>query len=61
MVGRSMEVLYSDNGLIGLQELEWIQGALSVIIGLFHQIGLMENVSKFKMMMCHPDNNRSEI
>ena len=56
-----MEVLYSENGLIGSQELEWIQGDLSVIIGLFHQIGLMANVSRFKMMMCQPENTRSEM
>ena len=60
-VGQSMEVLYKDDGLIVFQDPEWLQGSLNVIIGLFHRIGLMANVSKSKMMKFHPGKTRSVL
>ena len=56
-----MRVFYSSDGLIGLREPEWLQGALRVLIGLFLLIGLMKNVAKSKMMACQPWPIRSEI
>ena len=47
-VGRSMEVVYEDDGLIGSREPEWLQGSLNVLIGLFLRIGLMTNVANYK-------------
>ena len=45
-VGRSMGFVYVKDGFIGSLDPEWIQGALSVIFGLFHKIGLMTNVGR---------------
>ena len=53
-VGRSLEVLYADNGLIGLHYLEWLQGGINVLIGPFLWIGLMDNIAKSKTMTCQP-------
>ena len=40
-VGRSLEILYADDGLIGSQDPEWLQGGLNVPIGPLLWIGLM--------------------
>ena len=34
-VEMSIGVFYADNGLIGSSDLEWLQGAINVLIGLF--------------------------
>ena len=34
-VGWSMGVFYANDGIIGSWDLEWLQGDLTVIIGLF--------------------------
>ena len=52
--GQSMGVLYADDGIIRSRDLEWLQGALNILIGLFYQIGLMANVARSKTMTCHP-------
>ena len=49
-VGQIMRVFYVEDGLLGLQDPEWLQGDLNILIGLFHQIGLMANVTKSKKM-----------
>ena len=36
-----------------LQEPEWLQGYLNMLIGLFRQYRLLENVAKSKAMTCH--------
>ena len=53
-VGRIMGV----DGLIGWQDLEWLHGALEVLISLFLQIGLMANIAKSKTMMRQPSTIR---
>ena len=53
-VGRGMGFFYADDGLIGLRDLEQLQGSLNATIGLFCRIGLMANVAKSKTMTCHP-------
>ena len=51
-VGKMLGVFWAENGIIGSRDPEWLQGALNVLIGLIHQIGLMENFAKSQMMMC---------
>ena len=51
-IGRCMGLLYADDGVVGLQDLEWLQGALNVFIGLFRWYGMVENVAKHKAMTC---------
>ena len=61
VVGRSMGILYADDGHIGSLEPEWLKGSINVLIGLFCCIRLMANVAKYKMMICQPGTIRSEI
>ena len=51
-VGHSLGVFYADDGIIGSQDTEWLQGAFTVLIDLFLQIGLMANVTKSKTTTC---------
>ena len=53
-VGRSLEVFYADDGLIGSRDPECLLGCLNILIGPFLRIGLMESVAKSKKMTCHP-------
>ena len=50
MTGRRICVFYADDGILGLQYPECLQGALNVLIGLFRRIGLAANVSNLKTM-----------
>ena len=52
-VGQSLEVFYVDDGLIGSQDPEWLQGGLNVLIVPFLRIGLIDNVAKSKTMTCN--------
>ena len=45
-------IFYSDDGLLGFHDPEWLQGVLNVLIGLLRRIGLMGNFAKSKMMTC---------
>ena len=47
-------MFYADDCMIGSKDLEWIQGAINIIIRLFRRVGLMANVEKYKTMTCHP-------
>ena len=60
-VGPCLGLIYSDNIMVGSQDLEWIQGKLNVIIGLFQRYGLAENVFKYKAMAFHPGEIRSRM
>ena len=40
-----MIVFYSDDGMIGSRDAEWLQVDINVIIGLFRRVGLMANVA----------------
>ena len=53
-VVRCMGMFYMYDGLVGLRDPEWLQGALNVIIGLFQKYGLVANVAKSKAMICQP-------
>ena len=50
MVGRCLGLIYADDSVVELQDPEWLQGALNVLIGLFHLYGLVANVAKSKAM-----------
>ena len=43
-------LLYSNYGVVGSRDPEWLQGELNVLISLFCRYGLVENVTKFKAM-----------
>ena len=58
VVGSSMGVFYMCDVPIGSQKLEWIQGDINVLIGLFCRIGLMAKFSNSRMMTCHPGTIR---
>ena len=60
-VGWILGVFYVNYGLLWSRYLEWIQGALNVIIFLFLRIGLMANVAESKMMTCQPGTIQSRI
>ena len=44
VVGRIMGVFYGDDGLTVLQDPEWVQWEINVLIGIFLRVGLMSNV-----------------
>ena len=46
-------MFYSYGGLVELWDLEWIQRALNVLIGLSRRVGLVANVAKYNTITCH--------
>ena len=53
-VGICLVVFYDDDGMIGAQDSEWIQNALSVFIGLFRQYRLVADFAKYWTMTYQP-------
>ena len=53
-MGHSMGVFYTDSGIIGSWDLEWLQGVLNEGIGLLDRTVLMDNADKSKKIMCQP-------
>ena len=51
-IGRCLGIFCTDNVMVVLQDMEWLQGALNVPIGLFFQYGLVANVAESKSMTC---------
>ena len=49
-----MVIFYVYSGMIGSRYLEWIQGAVNALIGIFGRVVLMNNVAKSKTMTCQP-------
>lgn len=47
-VGRSIGVIYTDDVLIRLLDLEWIQGDINGITGIFLRVVLMPNIEEYK-------------
>ena len=56
-VSREIVAFFVDNGLVGLRDPVWLQGALNVLVKLFESIGLRTNPDKTKVMTCVPVNN----
>ena len=52
VVERQMGMFYTDGGMIGSRDLEWIQGAINVLIKLFRRFYLMPNTEKYKTTTC---------
>ena len=50
VVGRCLGLFFVYNGVVGLWYPTWLQGALNVLIGIFHRYGLVANVAKYKSM-----------
>ena len=46
---------------MGSRDTEWIQGALNVLINIFCQYGLVENLAKSKAMTCQPGTLRHRM
>ena len=49
--GKSFGVFYADDVLFGLRYLEWLQGALNFLIGIFYRVVIMANVAKFRTVI----------
>ena len=47
-LGRCIKISYTDNGVVGLRDQEWLQGALNMLIDLFFQYRLVANVANSK-------------
>ena len=53
VTGQSLGVYYVDDGILGYSDLECMQGALNVLIGIFCRTELAANVANSKTMDCH--------
>ena len=45
---------YVEDGIIGLQDLERLQGDLNVLIRIFWSVGLMAHIANSRTMICLP-------
>ena len=52
-------LFYADGNVVGSRDLEWLQGAMNVLIGLFRRYGLVTNFVKSKAMTCQPGTLQS--
>ena len=50
VAGKSLDVFYSENGILISCDPKWLQGTLRVLIGLFRKIVLADNFVKSKTM-----------
>ena len=51
-VGRYVGLFYASYGVVGSQDMEWLQVALNVFISLFPRYELVAYVAKSKAMTC---------
>ena len=58
-VGRCLGLFYTNYGMVGLRDLEWLQGALNVLIGPFWWHRLVANIAKSKAMTRQPGEIKS--
>ena len=47
-------LFYADNGIITSSDLQWLQGAFSILVGLFNRVGLKNNDGKTFVMIFRP-------
>ena len=52
--GKEYEHVYADGGLLGSQDLEWLQEDINVLIGIFCRVVLMANIAKSNTMTYQP-------
>ena len=60
-VGHCLGVFYAGYGTVRSCDLEWIQNAMKVLVGLFIRHVLADNVAKSRTMTCQPRSLRAEI
>ena len=48
-VGHCLGMFNANNSMVGSWDLEWLQGTLNVILGLFWKHRLVVNVAKYKV------------
>ena len=53
-VGRCLGVFYTKDGMVGSRNLEWLQHAMTALVGLFRRYGLAANVAKSCTMAFQP-------
>ena len=53
-LGQCLGLFNAENGIMISSDIEWLQGALNVLIGILWRCGLVENVAKSKAMTCQP-------
>ena len=51
-MGRIMGTFYAGDGIIRSRDMEWIQGYINVLTGLFRRVDLMANITKSKIKTC---------
>ena len=56
--GRCLGVFYVKDGMVGSCDLDWLQHAVNVLVGLFRRYGLASNVAKSCTMKCQPGTLR---
>ena len=52
VLGRCLVLFYDNNGMVGLWYMEWLQGAMIVLIGLFFRYRMVLSAAKYKSMTC---------
>ena len=55
--GHFSAVFYADDGMVGVTDPEWLQGAFSALVAIFDRLGLQTNVDKTDKtvsMACQP-------
>ena len=52
MVCREIVVFFVDDGLVGLRDPIWLQGALDILVTLFESINLRTHSDKTKVVTC---------
>ena len=57
-------VFYVDNDMVVSSEPAWLQGVFNALVAIFDGVGLLTNVGKTVIMVCHPcwagSGNRTE-
>ena len=49
-IGRCLELFYTDNGIVGSQNKEWLQVTINVLIGILRRYRLVMNIENSKAM-----------
>ncbi len=54
-------IFYGDNAYLGLQDPEFLQWALDILVNLFAHVGLKTNVKKTQTMICTPGRIQTQL
>ena len=52
--GHFWAVCDADDGMVGVSDPAWLQGAFRALVAIFDRVGLQKNVDKTVSMACHP-------